>query len=99
TNPGPFEWDVKRLATSFVLAGPSLALAQKDRDPGAGASLRSDREARAEFAQMRNLELWYSRIDAQHILDQAANRFSVEEIRRLEQGAAEDAGTYNLHDC
>ena len=65
TNPGPFEWDVKRLATSFVLAARSLELAQKDIDAIARTSVSSYRKAMAEFADKRNLELWYARIDAQ----------------------------------
>jgi uncharacterized protein (DUF2252 family) len=96
TNPGPFEWDVKRLATSFALAARSLELAQKDVDAVARTSVSSYRKAMAEFAEKRNLELWYARIDAQAIVDQAANRFSAEEIRRFEKAVSKAEGKDNL---
>jgi len=96
TNPGPFEWDVKRLATSFVLAGRSLELAQKDIDAIARASVTTYRTAMGEFAQMRNLELWYSRIDAQTIIDRAGDRFTPEEIRRFEKAVSKAEGKDNL---
>ena len=96
TNPGPFEWDVKRLATSFVLAGRSLELTQKDIDSVARASVSSSRKAMAEFATMRNLELWYSRIDAQGIVDRASGRFTQEEIRRFEKAVSKAEGKDNL---
>jgi len=96
TNPGPFEWDVKRLATSFVLAGRALELAQKDIDAIARVSVSSYRKAMAEFAAQRNLELWYARIDAQTIIDRAGSRFTPEEIRRFEKAVSKAEGKDNL---
>ena len=96
TTPGPFEWDVKRLATSFVLAGRSLELTQKDIDAIARVSVSTYRKAMAEFAVWRNLELWYARIDAQAIVDRAGTRFSPEEIRRFEKAVSKAEGKDNL---
>jgi uncharacterized protein (DUF2252 family) len=96
TTPGPFEWDVKRLATSFVLAARSLVLAQKDVDAIARTSVSSYRKAMAEFAEKRNLELWYARIDAQSIIDQAGSRFSPEDVRRFEKAVSKAEGKDNL---
>jgi uncharacterized protein (DUF2252 family) len=96
TNPGPFEWDVKRLATSFVLAGRSLELAQKDIDAIARTSVSTYRKAMASLAQMRNLELWYARIDAQAIIDEAGSRFTPEEIRRFEKAVSKAESKDNL---
>ena len=96
TNPGPFEWDVKRLATSFVLAARSLELDQKDVDAVARTSVSSYRKAMAEFAEKRNLELWYARIDAQAVIDQAGSRFSAEEVRRFEKAVSKAEGKDNL---
>ena len=61
TMPGPWEWDVKRLATSFVLAAMDNGV-----DPGAGraaamAAVRAYREATADFATRGALEAWYAR--------------------------------------
>jgi uncharacterized protein (DUF2252 family) len=96
TSPGPFEWDVKRLATSFVLAGRALELAQKDIDAIARVSVGTYRKAMAEFATQRNLELWYARIDAQSIIDRASGRFTPEEIRRFEKAVSKAEGKDNL---
>jgi uncharacterized protein (DUF2252 family) len=96
TSPGPFEWDVKRLATSFVLAGRALELAQKDIDAIARVSVSTYRKAMAEFAETRNLELWYARIDAQAIIDRAGTRFAPEDIRRFEKAVSKAEGKDNL---
>ena len=63
TNPGPFEWDVKRLATSFVLAARDNGLAKKAGPAAAEAAAASYRDSMASFAAKRELEIWYDRID------------------------------------
>ena len=63
TNPGPFEWDVLRLATSFVLAARDNGLSAKAGRAAAEAAASSYRQAMAEFAGKREIEIWYDRID------------------------------------
>ena len=63
TNPGPFEWDVKRLATSFVLAALDNGLATKAGPAAAEAAAASYRSSMASFANKGELEVWYDRID------------------------------------
>jgi uncharacterized protein (DUF2252 family) len=63
TLPGPFEWDVKRLATSFVIAGRQNGFNTRQRRNIVGATVRSYRESMRTFAGMRNLEVWYAKID------------------------------------
>ena len=63
TNPGPFEWDVKRLATSFVLAARDNGLAKKAGPAAAEAVAASYRASMASFAEKGELEIWYDRID------------------------------------
>ena len=63
TNPGPFEWDVKRLATSFVLAALDNGLATKAGPAAAEAAAASYRSSMATFAKKGELEVWYDRID------------------------------------
>ncbi len=63
TNPGPFEWDVKRLATSFVLAACDNGLATKAGPAAAEAAAASYRSSMASFANKGELEVWYDRID------------------------------------
>jgi Uncharacterized protein conserved in bacteria (DUF2252) len=68
TSPAPWEWDIKRLAASFVLAARSIGLSDADgRDAAIGAA-RSYRERLAEYARMSPLEVWYARIDHEDYL-------------------------------
>jgi uncharacterized protein (DUF2252 family) len=65
THVGPFEWDVKRLAASFEIAGRDRGFADKERRAAVLAVVRAYREAMRDFAGMRNLDVWYSRLDAE----------------------------------
>jgi uncharacterized protein (DUF2252 family) len=63
THPGPFEWDVKRLATSFVLAARDNGLSDVVGEEAALTAASSYRESIAQFASMREVEIWYDRVD------------------------------------
>src|SRR5215208_1650583 len=62
TLPGPWEWDVKRLAASLVVAGRENGFDTADCREAARASVASYRKRIAEFSQMGELEVWYSRV-------------------------------------
>jgi uncharacterized protein (DUF2252 family) len=62
TLPGPWEWDVKRLAASFVVAGRDNGFDAADCYGAAQASVASYRQRMAEFSEMGELEVWYSRV-------------------------------------
>ena len=62
TLPGPWEWDVKRLATSFVFAARSNGFSAADQREAALACVRSYREHMDEYADMSVLEIWYANI-------------------------------------
>ena len=64
TNPGPFEWDVKRLATSFVLAARDNGFAEDVIADAALASARQYRLSMAQYAAMKEIDIWYDRVDA-----------------------------------
>lgn len=68
TLPGPFEWDVKRMAASIVVAARNAELADKDARRAVRRALRSYREEMNGFATRSYLETWYSRIEATDIL-------------------------------
>jgi len=68
TLPGPWEWDLKRLAASVVIAGRHLRLSDNDSARAAIATARSYREHIADYASMRALEVWYDRIDVERFL-------------------------------
>ena len=63
TLPGPWEWDVKRLATSFELAARERGFSDEDRRMIVLQTVRSYRDAMHDFAGMKNLEVWYARLD------------------------------------
>src|SRR5690242_15094733 len=63
TLPGPWEWDVKRLAASLEVAGRANGFSRKQRRKIVTASVRSYRTAMREFADMNNIDVWYARVD------------------------------------
>jgi uncharacterized protein (DUF2252 family) len=67
TLPGPWEWDVKRLAASFVVAGRENGFEATDCREAAQASVASYRQRMAEFSQMGELEVWYSRVSEEEL--------------------------------
>ena len=69
TLPGPWEWDLKRLAASCVVAGRSHGIRERDCGDAARAAARSYRQRMCEYGDMRLLDVWYSRVDAQTVLD------------------------------
>jgi uncharacterized protein (DUF2252 family) len=68
TLPGPFEWDVKRLVASIEVAARSNGFDDATRADMVLAAGRSYREAMAQFAGMRDLDVWYSSIDVEAAL-------------------------------
>jgi uncharacterized protein (DUF2252 family) len=64
TLPGPFEWDVKRLAASFILAGRDLGFKERDNKKAAMAAVAAYRETVTKFAGSRYIDAWYAKIDA-----------------------------------
>jgi uncharacterized protein (DUF2252 family) len=85
TLPGPFEWDVKRLVASFAVAGRARGLDDAERRAVVVAAARAYRTATSEFASMRTMDVWYSRLEMQGILDRwgaAAGKKRVKQTKR-----------------
>ncbi len=70
TLPGPWEWDVKRLAASFAIAGRDNGHSTKERRGVVLSVVGGYRSAMREFAEMTNLDVWYSRMDVTTLLEQ-----------------------------
>jgi len=68
TLPAPWEWDIKRLAASFVLAARSLGLPPTTAQEVAVASTHSYRKRLREYATMTPLESWYERVIAEDVV-------------------------------
>jgi uncharacterized protein (DUF2252 family) len=71
TSPGPWEWDVKRLAASLEIAGRDNGFSAEERGGIVRKAVRSYREAMREFARMSVLEVWYAHLE----VDELASRF------------------------
>ncbi len=87
TSKGPFEWDVKRLVASFEIARRAHGF-EDGAESFAEHAARAYREAMTEFASMRNLDVWYSRLDAQAVIDRWAARVSEKDMKRFERTVA-----------
>jgi uncharacterized protein (DUF2252 family) len=69
TIPAPFEWDVKRLASSIIVAGRYKEFSEKENKEAASRAVVTYTEKMREFSAMRQLDLWYNRLDEGTILD------------------------------
>ncbi len=78
TNPGPFEWDVKRLAASFVLAARDNGLGDDVGRAAAETAAAAYRTSMADFAEMTELAIWYDRVDGSGVV--AALQQGLEEV-------------------
>ncbi|WP_329139455.1 DUF2252 domain-containing protein [Streptomyces sp. NBC_01476] len=74
TLPGPFEWDIKRLATSLVIAARENGYDERERAGIVRAAVCSYREQMRRFATMTNLDVWYARQDADQMRAVASGR-------------------------
>jgi uncharacterized protein (DUF2252 family) len=68
TMPGPWEWDVKRLAASLVVAGRDNGFDAGACRKAAQESVASYRQRMAEFSEMGELEVWYSRVGEEEVI-------------------------------
>jgi uncharacterized protein (DUF2252 family) len=92
TLPGPFEYDVKRMAASFEIAARNNGFSKADTQAATLASVRAYREAMGGFAQMGTLDIWYAHMDEGEL--RAGIRNLVAGTAKQEKGAkkAEKAG-------
>jgi len=88
TLPGPFEWDVKRLVASFAVAGRDRGFEVETRTTINTAVARSYREAIREFAGMRNLDVWYARVNAEDVINDFRARATDAQRKRVEKNLA-----------
>ena len=72
--PGPWEWDVKRLAASFAIAARENGLKRKQRQEVTLRVVGTYRDSIREFARLRNLEVWYARLDVESVLARVEER-------------------------
>jgi uncharacterized protein (DUF2252 family) len=87
TLPAPWEWDVQRLVASFEIAARGSGFKSKERRASVVAAAREYREAMRRFAAMRNLEVWYARLDVERIMSEIRS-LGAKTVKRAEKGIA-----------
>ncbi|PWI41300.1 DUF2252 domain-containing protein [Streptomyces sp. ICBB 8177] len=76
TLPGPWEWDVKRLSASLVIAGRANGFSTKERASVVRAAVWAYRRRMRALAELGDLDVWYTHLDADELLDQFAPELS-----------------------
>jgi uncharacterized protein (DUF2252 family) len=94
SHPGPWEWDVKRLAASVEIAGRDRGFTAKQRRAAVRATVAEYRRAMRRFATMSNLDVWYARLDQSTAMSGFLAKASARQLRGLqktvEKGRAKD---------
>ncbi len=97
TSPGPWEWDVKRLATSFAIGGRENGFSDQDRRTVVLATVGSYREAMAAFAGMRNLEVWYSQLPVEQAFREFSAGVDPKRLKKAESDIAKSRTKDSMH--
>ncbi len=94
TIRGPFEWDVRRLAASIEVAARGRSFGARDCRDAVRRSARAYRSAMREFAGMRNLDIWYARMDAAAVRERwgpmAGPQLTADFVRRAQRARSKD---------
>jgi uncharacterized protein (DUF2252 family) len=88
TTPGPWEWDVKRLAASLEVAARGNGFGGKDRREIVTATVASYRQAMRDFAKMTNLEVWYAHADVDDLRAQFDAQMKARQRKMVDRGMA-----------
>ena len=97
TLPGPWEWDVKRLAVSMLVAARDNGFGAKDQDRIVADTVGQYRGAMINFAGMKNLEVWYSHLDVEAAMQEFGSQFKPKMVKRAGKHGREgsDAGQHD----
>jgi uncharacterized protein (DUF2252 family) len=106
TLPGPFEYDVKRMAASFAIAGRNNGFTKADRHAATLASVTAYRTAMAQFAAMGTMEIWYARLGEDEIpqplrvaaADASKTKKGAKAAKRAEKTARKEAAKARTRD-
>ncbi len=88
TLPGPWEWDVKRLAASMIVAARDNGYDPKHQERIVLDTVGRYRAAMAEFAGMEQLVVWYSRLDIENVVKDYGAQFKPKRVKRTEKELA-----------
>ncbi len=97
TLPGPWEWDVKRLAASFIMASRSNGFSKSNQREAAQTCAQSYREHMAEYAAARALEVWYTALDISKVMASVGDKVArVRLRRRIQKEKAREATEHDF---
>jgi uncharacterized protein (DUF2252 family) len=88
TLPGPWEWDVKRLAASMLIGARDNSFAVKDQDQIVLDTVEEYRVAMAGFASMKALDVWYARIEIETALKELSSQLTPKMVKRTDKALA-----------
>jgi uncharacterized protein (DUF2252 family) len=97
TLPGPWEWDVKRLAVSMVVAGRDNNYSEKQRAKIVAETVGAYRLAMRDFAGKKNLEVWYASLDVDSEIAKVRGQFAEKQVRRTEANLAKARTKDSMH--
>ena len=85
TLPGPWEWDVKRLAASMLIAARYNGFPVKDQEQIVLDTVEEYRVAMTGFAAMKNLDVWYASLDIENTLKELGSQLKPKQVKRTEK--------------
>jgi uncharacterized protein (DUF2252 family) len=88
TTPGPWEWDVKRLAASLEVAARGNGFGGKDRREIVTATVARYRQAMRDFAKMTNLDVWYAHADIDQLRAELDSQMNKRQRKTIDKGMA-----------
>ena len=88
TLPGPWEWDVKRLAVSMLIAARDNGFAAKEQDRIVADTVGQYRAAISNFAGMKSLDVWYAHMDIETVMKEYAAQFKAKMVKRADKTLA-----------
>jgi len=96
TLPGPWEWDVKRLATSIAIAAQDREFTDAEVAAATLAAVEGYRKAMNEFAAMRNIAVWYASLDSAQLLPRLEANLSSDSVQRVAKRVSKATGKNSL---
>jgi len=96
TLPAPWEWDVKRLAASIVVAGRHIDLKERESLAAATAAVRSYRSWMARYADMGSFEVWYDNINVEEIISSLSGEVRKRIKARIAKAQARSVAEYDF---
>jgi uncharacterized protein (DUF2252 family) len=97
TLPGPWEWDVKRLAASFEIAGRDRGFSPQERRAVVTAGVEEYRTRMRGYAAARNLDVWYAHIEVSQIMDALRTGATKKQRAKAEANVAKARTRDSMH--